>query len=540
MTNLPILKQDNNINLKQNHKQMMMRQIIKCKRSAIYFLKKYCYIVLKTGQKTKFNLWQFQEAVVNQLQNNDLNIILKSRQMGISTLASAYALWYMMFQDYKNICVIANKQRVASNIIKKASLTYGALPMWLQQYNKTIKNNPLSMQFSNGSKIFAEAATDDAGRSEAVSLLIIDEMAIIKPRMAQQIWLAAQPTISNGGQAILLSTPKGCGNVYHKLWTEAIQGINGLNPIQLQWYLRPDRDVTWYKKERAKYGAKGFAQQYQCSFQASGDNVIDMDTIKWYQQNYMMEPVAKEEANRLWIFKYPQQGKTYIISADVARGDGQDFSAFHVIQVDNLEQVAQFKGKINTKEYAQLIHKWAKLYFDAMVVVENASIGWAVLQHLIDRQCKNIYYTQKDVPVVQKKTMKYVSKPTDSKKGVPGFTTSSKTRPLILQKLSRFIQQQVFIIRSKRLLTQLVTFIWTKNGRAEAMYGFNDDLVISGAIGIWVRQTAIKARQTSRRRTRELFKLSGKTKLPSISSGYQQKQQWMIQLGDGTIIDTRI
>ena len=173
-------------------------------------MKNYCHIVLKTGQKIKFRLWEFQQAVVNELQNNDLNIILKSRQMGISTLSSAYALWFMLFHQYKNICVIANKQKVASNLVKKVSLAYNSMPVWLQQYNKATKDNPLSMQFKNGSKIFAQAATDDAGRSQAVSLLIIDQMAIIKPRMAEQIWLASQPTIANGGKAILLSTPKGC------------------------------------------------------------------------------------------------------------------------------------------------------------------------------------------------------------------------------------------------------------------------------------------------------------------------------------------
>ncbi len=524
-------------------KQIVAQQIIKCRNDILYFIKNYCYITKEDGSKIKFSLWQFQQAVLNQFVQNKLNIVLKSRQMGLSTVSSAFVLWDALFKQNRKTCIISNKQKSAINVLRKVSLAYNNLPEWFKKVCQIKKDNPMQMQFRNGSRIFAQAASADAGRSQSISILLLDQFAILSQRLANQIFLSAQPTIAaKGSKCIILSTPKGTTNQFARIYMDAVQNLNGFNPIQLQWYLRPDRDQQWFVRQRSKYSKKGFAQQYQCSLQASGDTVIQMQTIKYIQNQQNKQPLAKQKNNMLWIWKYPKEGHNYVLAADVARGDGGDYSAFHILDIDSLQQVVQFKGKVQTKQYANILYQYATMYFQCLLVVQNASIGWAVLQQLIDRHYKNLYYTQKDLQYVNAKTAKFLQNITDQKKGIPGFTTSSKTRPLIIQKMIQYIQQKATIINSKRLATQLISFIWTKSGKPQAMSGYNDDLVMSYAIALYVRDTAIKYRQKGRQRTKTMLSLTSKTTInPFQKSGYQtnNQQPWLVTLADGTIIDTR-
>mgnify|MGYP003141044220 CR=1 FL=1 len=193
----------------------------------------------------------------------------------------------------------------------------------------------------------------------------------------------------------------------------------------------------------------------------------------------------------MWIWRHPEPNKKYLLSADVARGDGADFSAFHIIDLETLEQVAEYKGKEDTTRYASILMSVATEYNDALLVVENNNVGWAVLQSLIDRDYKNLFWMKKDLKYVdanRQHTNKYRN---ENKYMVPGFTTSMKSRPLIIDKLAQFIREKSIKINSIRLIEELFVFIFN-NGKAEALKGYNDDLVMSMAIGLWIRETALK------------------------------------------------
>jgi hypothetical protein len=612
----------------QTLKEIIRDEYKKCLTDPVYFMKKYCQIQHPQKGKIPFRLYPFQEDTLRKLRDNEYNIILKSRQLGISTLTAGYSLWLMTFFADKNILVIATKQEVAKNLVLKVKVMYEYLPSWLKLPAE--EDNKLSLRLNNGSQIKATSSSSDSGRSEALSLLIMDETAFISN--AEDIWISAQQTLATGGGAILLSTPNGTGNFFHKVWVASEDKTNRFNRIKLDWKVHPDRSQDWRDKQDELLGEKGAAQEciegnavvtirdtetntiqevtleelyrhlnnnkneiltpygfekfagvqklnkneylnivfedftsIKCSlthkfisnnseifakdlnvgdvidsksdaykicfieyvskdielydiinvgdknlfyvnnlvshncdadFITSGHTVIDSSILQWCSQTTVKEPYETRyiDAN-LWVWEPADYSKNYIVVADVARGDGADYSAFHVIDVESVTQVAEYKGQINTKDYGNLLVSVATEYNDALLVIENANVGWATIQVAIDRGYKNLYYSPKEGQVtdVSQQLSRYVDLK-DASQMVPGFTTSSKTRPLVISKLDTYMRERVPVIRSRRLLDELFVFIWN-GSRPEAQNGYHDDLVMSFCIALWIRDTALKLRQ---------------------------------------------
>ena len=526
----------------------MKAQYKKCAMDPIYFLKTYTYVQHPTRGKVQFKLYPFQQQTILQFIKHSWNIIVKSRQLGISTVCAGYALWLMTFNRDKSILVIANKQDVAKNLIRKVRLMYTHLPPFLQQ--TLITDNKQSLFFANDSFIKAESANPNAGVSQALSLLIIDEAAVLQQTLFQQIFTAASPTLSTGGDFIILSTPRGVGGLFHQLWVQSEQGTNRFNPIKLPWQVHPQRDQAFRDAQTLQMGQKKAKQQYDCDFSSSGDNVIPKQVLERIQTSTIIDPIQKLHNDELWLFKLPEGNKSYILSADVARGDGADFSAFHVICVDDSEQVAEYKGKITTSQYGNLIIRIGKMYNEAYVIVENATIGWAVVQQLINQRYHNLYYHKKDYKYIdiELQSRQQVNKTRDRQKDIPGFITSGKTRPLIIQKTSLSLQNNEIIIHSKRLLNQWWTFVW-QHGKPEAMRGYNDDLVMSFCIGIWVLGTSYIVKKYSIKFNKQRLSLinSGLNKHRQLNqdtaaSGFfnartAQNNQTNIEIGKGQRLD---
>jgi Terminase large subunit, T4likevirus-type, N-terminal len=472
-------------------KDIIREEYIKCARSASYFMKKYCMIQHPTKGKIPFHLYPYQEDSLQEFQENDRCIILKSRQLGISTLIAGYALWMILFQNDKNCLVVAIDQNTSKNLVTKVKVMFDNLPSWLKL--KAVESNKLSIRLSNGSQIKAVSSTGTSGRSEALSLVIIDEAAFVDG--AEELWASLQQTLSTGGQGILLSTPNGTGNFFHKMWTKAEAGENKFKTLRLPWQVHPERDQTWRDRQDAELGLRLAAQECDCDFSTSGNTVVSPELISYYMQTYVQEPIEKRGFDgNYWVWEFPDYTKNYVLTADVARGDGSDYSAFHVIDVESCRQVAEYKGQVGTKEFGNLLVAAATEWNNALLVIENANIGWAAIQQVIDRNYQNLYYTYKQDALDSDKflTKGYdLASKTDM---VAGFTMSHKTRPLVISKMELYIREKSCIIRSKRLLDELFVFIW-KAGRAEAAQGYNDDLVMCFGQGLWVRDTALKLRQ---------------------------------------------
>ena len=479
------------ITQKKSLKEIIAEEYKKCAVDPIHFMKKYCMIQHPVRGKIPFHLFPFQEKTLTQFAGNRFNIVLKSRQTGISTLSAGYALWKMIFNSDFNVLVIATKQDVAKNLVTKVRVMHELLPTWLK--NGSMEDNKLSLRLTNGSQIKAIASSPDAGRSEALSLLIFDEAAFIDD--IDEIWVAAQSTLSTGGSCIALSTPNGVGNWFHQTWLGAEESRNPFNTIRLHWTVHPERDQKWRDQQEELLGLKKAAQECDCDFVSSGETVIEPETLMFFKETYIQEPIEKGGFDgNLWKWEHADYSKSYMVVADVARGDGADYSTCHVIDIVNATQVAEYKGKVDTKDFGNFLVALSTEYNDALLVVENANIGWATIQQVIDRDYKNLFYMSKDlkyIDVENQMTNRYRS---EDRGLVAGFSTTSKTRPLIISKLTDYFREKSVIVRSSRLIDELFTFIYM-NGRAEAMKGYNDDLVMAFSIGLWVRDTALRLRQ---------------------------------------------
>lgn len=468
-------------------KKIIRQEYIKCAQDPIHFFKKYCFIQHPQRGKILFNLYPFQSKVLSLLNDNPYNIILKSRQLGISTLSAGYALWLMLFHENKNVLALATTQATARNLVTKVKFMYEYLPSWLKI--DSIENNKLSLHLKNGSKVQAKSSSSDAARSEAVSLLIIDEAAFIEN--VAETWASAQQTLATGGGAIVLSTPYGTGNWFHQMWVRAEAGENDFLPIRLPWDVHPERDTKWRDKQDELLGDPRLAaQECDCDFSTSGDTVFYPEVIEYFEKTYATDPLEKRGADsNLWIWEPADYSRDYMVLADVARGDGKDFSTFHVIDIENNTQVAEYKGQISTKDFGHLLVGIATEYNEALLVIENASVGWSTLQTVIERNYPNLYYTPKGEVATS-----YFDKYMDTSKMTAGFTMSTKTRPMVIAKLSEYFHEKAVTIQSKRLIEEMKVFVW-RNGKAEAQQGYNDDLVMAFGMGMYVRDTALMFRQ---------------------------------------------
>ena len=469
-------------------KQAIKQNYLKCAKEPSYFINQFCTIQHPQRGKIKFKLYPFQFDVLDEYQNNDYNVILKSRQLGISTLSAAYSLWMMLFQNDKNILVIATTKDTAKNLITKVRVMYEALPAWLK--TAIVENNKLSLVFKNGSQIKAIASNESAGRSEALSLLILDEAAFIEK--IDVIWTAAQQTLATGGRCLAISTPNGVGNWFHKTWVDAKDGLNKFNTVKLHWTCHPERDETWRREQDRILGPSQAAQECDADFLSSGRSVVDPAILEWYKENACCEPMEKSGFDRnLWIWNYPDYSKKYLICADVARGDGTDYSAAQVFDLEEMEQVAEYKGQLGTTEFGNFLIELATKYNDALLVVENNNIGWATLQTIIDRGYENLFYQEKNHLVVDEDMNQTNRYRNIDKNKVPGFTTTMKTKPLVVAKMEEYTREKMVKLKSMRLIDELFVFIY-KNNKTEALDGYNDDLVMSYSILLWIRDTAIR------------------------------------------------
>jgi len=475
----------------QQIKEIIKQEYIKCATDPIHFFRKYCYITHPIKGRVLFHLFPFQADTLQDIRDNRFSIINKSRQLGISTLVAGYSLWIMLFHKDKTVLCIATKQETAKGMVEKVQFMYNNLPSWLKGNQKPETNNKLSLKLPNNSQIVATSAASDAGRSYAVSLLIVDEAAFIEG--IDKIYTSIKPTIATGGGIIALSSPNGVGNWFHKMYTEAEIGKNDFKAIRLSWNLHPDRvapvDPGWEERERANMSPREFAQEYDCDFLGSGNTVVESEILGFYEQTYVQDPIERRlMGGDLWIWQYPDYSKSYLVSADVARGDGMDYSTFHVIDLENCEQVAEYKSQVSTREFGHVLVSIASEYNNALLVVENANIGWDVVNTIIERGYANLYYSPRSYGELN--VDKWMAK-MESDNTVPGFTNSTRTRPLVISKMETYIRERTFVFHSKRLLEELRVFIW-QNGKAQAQNGYNDDLAMALGIGLFVRDTGLK------------------------------------------------
>lgn len=423
----------------------------------------FCFVIHPVRGKVQFKLYPYQKAVLYQFILERFNIILKFRQAGITELISLYCLWLTMYHPNKKVNIISIKDTTAKKVLKKIKFMYKNLPWYLQTpiiNGRAGEFGSASMiEFSNGSFIESIPTSSEAGRSESLSLLVIDEAAIV--RWASQIWAAAFPTLSTGGSAIVNSTPYGIGNFYHSTWVDSIAGGNVFNPIRLYWQMHPERDESWYKEMSTALGPKRTAQEIDGDFLTSGNSVFDLRDIKAIEDCLTDYPIIKTRFNGQYRqFLEPDDSKEYFIGADVATGRASDYSAFTCMDKSGEEQ-AIYKGRMPVAKYSRLLGDTGTLFNYATIAPESNDIGLAVTSFLQTEGYPKLYYYQK---MIKKKGK---SRPEVDKS--PGWLTTTKNRSVIIDNLETDIREENIVVKDPFFVHEAYTFIYDGLGRPVAM-----------------------------------------------------------------------
>lgn len=463
-------------------KKEIIGELVKCGKNPQYFIDNYCIISHPLKGQIPFKTFDYQKDLLVDFNDFRFNIINKGRQLGISTISAAYIAWFMLFHREKNVLVIATKLSTATNLVKKVKMIFKNLPSFIL-ISKIIIDNRQSFELSNGSMVKAASTSGDAGRSEALSLLVIDEAAHVEG--LDDLWTGLYPTLSTGGRCIALSTPNGVGNWFHKTYSEAEIGTNAFKATELMWDVHPERDQAWFDKETTNMSKRDIAQELECSFNSSGETVINPEDLQRIGKNTSDPKYRTGYDRNFWIWENYIEGVPYILSADVARGDGADFSCFHIIRIDTMTQVAEYQGKPDLDMYSRILFDAGMEYGCCLLVVENIGVGIAVTEKLRDLDYKKIYYSAKGT---HNYVESYLAEGDTSV--VAGFTTSTKTRPLIIAKMEEYVRNKLITLNSARVFQEMKTFVWF-NGKPQAMRSYNDDLILSLAIACWVRDTAL-------------------------------------------------
>lgn len=321
-------------------------------------------------------------------------------------------------------------------------------------------NHNSTVEFINGSFIESIPTSEEAGRSESLSLLVIDEAAIV--RWASTIWAAAAPAISTGGSAILNSTPYGISGFYHSKWVESITDPESpFHPIRLYWKMHPERDQQWYDTMSKTLGPRRTAQEIDGDFLSSGSTVFDLTDIKAIEDTLSEYPVIETRFNgQLKIMDKPKQDVRYFIGADVATGRSNDYSAF-TLGDSNGEEAAVFKGRIPVEKYAKILGNLGKEFNWATIAPETNDIGLAVTTLLQTEGYPQLYY--------HKKLLKKKGKSRPEVEQYPGWITTSKNRSLIIDGLEEDIRKDNITIKDPFFVQEAYTFIYDSIGRPVAM-----------------------------------------------------------------------
>lgn len=478
-------------------KQELVAEIVQCGKDPIHFINKWAKIQHPVKGLVPFKTYEYQNDSIRAFLQHRLNIILKARQLGFTTVTAAFIAWFIIFNKDKNVLILSTKMDTAKNTIRIIRNIIRYLPQELLLCRIVIDNKQ-SIELTNGSRVKAITTSGDAGRSEAVSLLFIDEVAHIDHM--HEIWSGIFPSISTGGRAILSSTPKGVGNFFANEYRLAQNResnfncrfgnyVNPYNPKEryddrFMWWVHPDHDLEWFARESAGKSPRDLAQEHLCSFNTSGETFLPAETLGFLADTTEDPIIQAFDDRNLWIWKEPEPFALYVISSDVSSGFADDFSTFHVLRITNLiEQVAEYKGKIPADILGDLLIKVSRRYNNATIAPENNS-GWSAqaIQRITESNYPFLYWSARH-------RGDYVDmyNSVQSAQALPGYRVTSANRNAMLSKMEQYIRNRTLILRSKRLLDEFRSFIW-KGFRPDSVGAAHDDLIMALAGGVWVSE----------------------------------------------------
>jgi len=486
------------------------------------------------------DLFPDQVSLIEDYDNYNENIALKYRQAGVSTVTAAWASKKLAFAKKtkpEKILIIANKLDTSMEMANKVRGFVEQWPSWVGIGFSQEKNSQRHFKLNNNCEVKAVATSKDALRGYTPTILIFDEAAFIEAD--SDFWSACMASLSTGGKVIVVSTPNGYDAIYYEIYDQALRGMNDFKISEMYWHRDPrytkdlymvktndlvhylryredypkdividlsmdnpyDRDhsiVTKYIEDgykpcsawfegmvkKLKYDRRKVAQELECNFLGSGDNVFDSELMQNIAKNQLREPQAKLMGSGLWIFKEPVNGHKYVMGVDVSRGDSEDFSSIQIIDFDEREQVLEYVGKVPPDVLAEIAYKWGTMYNAYCVVDLTGGMGVATARKLQELSYQGGFYID-GVDTTNK--WKYDPKINDK---IPGINFNAK-RVQIISSLEEACRHG-FRIYSNRTYNEMNTFIYI-HGRPDHQKGHHDDCIMGLSMAIYVAEKSFQS-----------------------------------------------
>ena len=455
-----------------------IQEFIKCKKDPIYFAKNYIKIVSLDEGLVHFKMWDFQEELIKNFHENRFNICKMPRQTGKSTTCVAYLLHYIVFNDSVNVGILANKAATARELLGRLQTAYENLPKWMQQ--GILSWNKGSMELENGSKILAASTSASAVRGMSFNILFLDEFAFVPNHIAESFFASVYPTITSGKntKVIMVSTPHGM-NHFYRYWHDAERGKNEYVPTDVHWSEVPGRDAVWKEQTIANTSEQQFRVEFECEFLGSVNTLIAPAILK----NMVYENPITRNAG-LDIYEKPEKDHNYIVTVDVARGLGNDYSAFIVFDVTQFpyKVVAKYRNnEIKPMLFPNVILDVAKGFNNAYILVEVNDIGDQVASILqYDLEYENLLMAS-----MRGRNGQIVGQGFSGKKTQLGVRTTAAVKKLGCSNLKTMIEDHKLLTCDYEIISELTTFT-QKHNSFEAEEGCNDDLAMCLVIFAWL------------------------------------------------------
>jgi hypothetical protein len=446
-----------------------------------YFLENFFFIQHPTKGKIQYKPFDYQRRLLDSYHGHRFSVNMLGRQMGKTTTAVGYLLWYAMFVPDSTILISAHKYTGAQEIMQRLRYAYETCPDFIRagvtSYNKQ------SLEFDNGSRIVAQTTTETTGRGMSVSLLYCDEFAYVEPNIAVEFWTSISPTLATGGKAIITSTPNSDEDQFAQIWNEANKrfdehgnstelGKNGFYPCIAIWSEHPDRDEKWKNEEVSRVGYERFQREHECEFLIFDETLINSISLSDMEGR---EPIMKMGQAR-W-YKKINPSSTYIVALDPSLGTGGDYAAIQIMELPSMDQVCEWQHNMtpvqaqarilrdllkHIDEKCQAAGMQSSIYYS----VENNTLGEAALvaiNELGEETFPGLFLSE---PIKKGHVRRFRK----------GFNTTHAAKISACAKLKQLIESKQIKVNSKTLVSELKTFV-AQGITFKAKVGQHDDLV---------------------------------------------------------------
>jgi hypothetical protein len=473
-----------NPNLKKANTQIPFTQeqiieFLRCKEDPVYFTENYVKIVNVDRGLIPFEMYDFQKKLIRNFHDNRFNICKMPRQTGKSTTVISFLLHYAVFNHNVNIGILANKASTARELLERLQIAYENLPKWMQQ--GILSWNKGSLMLENGSKIIAASTSASGVRGSAFNIVFLDEFAFIPSHIADQFFASVYPTISSGTstKVIIVSTPHGM-NHFYRMWHDAERGKSEYVPTDVHWAEVPGRDKAWKEQTIKNTSEQQFRVEFECEFLGSVDTLIAVNKLK----NLVYDDPIKRNSAGLFVYEDPKENSNYLMTVDVARGIGNDYSAFILFDITQFpyKVIAKYKNnEIKPMMFPSVIMQVAIAYNNAWVLTEVNDIGDQVANILhYDLEYDNILMCSQ-----RGRAGQLVGTGFSGKKSYLGVRMTSTVKKVGCSNLKTLIEDDKLIINDYDIISELTTFVQRKQS-FEAEEGCNDDLAMCLVIFSWL------------------------------------------------------